>query len=92
MRSRRGMNPEKILPTMDDWEVFPRVATATALRAMAEGGGPPAAQRRGALPGGGSPDSPGPGDYPPDDGKQLDSQTAGGLGRGWSDEQRYKED
>lgn len=31
------MNPEKILPTMDDWEVFPRVATATALRAMAEG-------------------------------------------------------
>jgi len=32
-----GMNPEKILPTMDDWEVFPRVATATALRAMAEG-------------------------------------------------------
>ena len=32
-----GMNPEKILPTMDMWEVFPRVATATALKAIEEG-------------------------------------------------------
>jgi malate dehydrogenase (oxaloacetate-decarboxylating) len=32
-----GMNPEKILPTMDMWAVFPRVATATALKAIAEG-------------------------------------------------------
>lgn len=32
-----GMDPEKILPTMDMWEVFPRVATATALKAIEEG-------------------------------------------------------
>lgn len=32
-----GMNPEKILPTMDMWEVFPRVATATAMKAIEEG-------------------------------------------------------
>lgn len=32
-----GLNPEKILPTMDNWEVFPRVATAVALKAMEEG-------------------------------------------------------
>ncbi len=32
-----GMDPEKILPTMDMWEVFPRVATATAMKAMEEG-------------------------------------------------------
>ncbi len=32
-----GMNPELILPTMDMWEVFPRVATATAMKAIEEG-------------------------------------------------------
>jgi len=32
-----GMNPEMILPTMDMWEVFPRVATATAMKAIEEG-------------------------------------------------------
>ncbi|MDW7739525.1 MAG: NADP-dependent malic enzyme [Bacillota bacterium] len=32
-----GMNPEKILPTMDMWEIFPRVATATAMKAIEEG-------------------------------------------------------
>ncbi len=32
-----GMDPEKILPTMDMWEVFPRVATATAMKAIDEG-------------------------------------------------------
>ncbi|HHX87433.1 MAG TPA: NADP-dependent malic enzyme [Firmicutes bacterium] len=32
-----GMNPDIILPTMDMWEVFPRVATATALKAIEEG-------------------------------------------------------
>ena len=32
-----GMDPEKILPTMDMWEVFPRVATATAMKAIEEG-------------------------------------------------------
>ncbi len=32
-----GMDPEMILPTMDMWEVFPRVATATALKAIEEG-------------------------------------------------------
>lgn len=32
-----GMDPERILPTMDMWEVFPRVAVATALKAIEEG-------------------------------------------------------
>ncbi len=32
-----GMNPDKILPTMDMAEIFPRVATATALQAIEEG-------------------------------------------------------
>ncbi|MFY9504359.1 MAG: NADP-dependent malic enzyme [Dethiobacteria bacterium] len=32
-----GLNPEKILPSMDDEEIFPRVATATAMQAIAEG-------------------------------------------------------
>ncbi len=32
-----GMDSEKILPTMDMWEVFPRVATATAMKAVDEG-------------------------------------------------------
>ncbi len=31
------LNPEKIIPDMSDWETFPRVATATALKAIAEG-------------------------------------------------------
>ena len=32
-----GMDPETILPTMDMWEIFPRVAAATGLRAIEEG-------------------------------------------------------
>ncbi len=32
-----GKDPEKILPTMDMWEVFPRVATAAAMKAIEEG-------------------------------------------------------
>ena len=31
------LNPEKIIPDMSDWETFPRVATATALKAIEEG-------------------------------------------------------
>jgi malate dehydrogenase (oxaloacetate-decarboxylating) len=34
--AERGLHPDKILPTMDEWEVFPRVATATALQAVKE--------------------------------------------------------
>lgn len=30
----RGLTPERILPTMDDWEVFPRVAAAVAAEAQ----------------------------------------------------------
>ncbi|MEW5919645.1 MAG: malate dehydrogenase, partial [Bacillota bacterium] len=33
----KGLNPEAILPTMDNWEVFPSVATATAMQAIEEG-------------------------------------------------------
>jgi len=35
--AEKGLNPEEILPTMDNWEIFPRVATATALQAIKEG-------------------------------------------------------
>ncbi len=33
----RGIHEEKILPTMDEWEVYPRVAVATALQAQEQG-------------------------------------------------------
>jgi len=33
----KKLDPEKIIPDMSDWEVFPRVATATALKAIEEG-------------------------------------------------------
>jgi malate dehydrogenase (oxaloacetate-decarboxylating) len=35
--AEKGLNPEEILPTMDNWEVFPRVAAATAMQAIKEG-------------------------------------------------------
>ncbi len=34
--AEKGLNPEKILPTMDNWEFFPRVAAATAMKAIEE--------------------------------------------------------
>ena len=33
----RGLKAEYILPTMDEWEVVPRVAVATALKAQEQG-------------------------------------------------------
>ncbi len=33
----KGIHEDYILPTMEEWEVYPRVATATALQAIAEG-------------------------------------------------------
>lgn len=33
----RGINAASILPSMDDWEVYPRVATATAMKAQEQG-------------------------------------------------------
>ncbi|MFN0056375.1 MAG: NADP-dependent malic enzyme [Planctomycetales bacterium] len=33
----RGLSPERILPGMDEWEVVPRVATATAMKAQEQG-------------------------------------------------------
>lgn len=33
----RGLQEEKIIPTMDDWDVFPREATAVALKAIEQG-------------------------------------------------------
>ncbi len=35
--SEKRLNPEKILPVMDDREVYPRVAAATAMQAITEG-------------------------------------------------------
>lgn len=35
--AEKGLTPERILPTMEDWEVFPRVAAATAMQAINEG-------------------------------------------------------
>jgi len=32
-----GLSPERILPTMDDWEVFPREAVAVAMKAQEQG-------------------------------------------------------
>jgi malate dehydrogenase (oxaloacetate-decarboxylating) len=33
----RGLSDDRILPTMDDWEVYARVATVTALQARRQG-------------------------------------------------------
>jgi malate dehydrogenase (oxaloacetate-decarboxylating) len=33
----RGLGPERILPRMDEWEVFPRVAAVVAMKAQQEG-------------------------------------------------------
>jgi len=35
--SEEKLDPEKIIPDMSNWEVFPRVAVATALKAIEEG-------------------------------------------------------
>jgi malate dehydrogenase (oxaloacetate-decarboxylating) len=37
MAEDRGLDEEYILPTMDEWEVFPRVAAAVASKAVEEG-------------------------------------------------------
>ena len=37
MAVEKGMDAEHILPTMDDWEVFPREAAAVAAKAVEEG-------------------------------------------------------
>ena len=37
MAVEQGLNPEHILPTMDDWQVFPREAAAVAAKAVEEG-------------------------------------------------------
>jgi malate dehydrogenase (oxaloacetate-decarboxylating) len=37
MAEEKGLNPEYILPTMDEWEVFPREAAAVAAKAVEEG-------------------------------------------------------
>ncbi len=33
----KGLNPDYIIPNMDEWEVFPREATAVGMKAMEEG-------------------------------------------------------
>ena len=37
LAEERGLSSKNIIPTMDDWEVFPREATAVAEQAMASG-------------------------------------------------------
>jgi malate dehydrogenase (oxaloacetate-decarboxylating) len=37
MAEEQGLNPDRILPTMDDWEVFPREAAAVAMKAQEQG-------------------------------------------------------
>ena len=37
LAEERGLSAKTIIPTMDDWEVFPREATAVAEKAMASG-------------------------------------------------------
>ncbi len=37
MAEEKGLTPEYILPTMDEWEVFPREAAAVAVQAVEEG-------------------------------------------------------
>jgi malate dehydrogenase (oxaloacetate-decarboxylating) len=37
LAEERGLSPKNIIPNMDDWEVFPREATAVAEKAIEEG-------------------------------------------------------
>jgi malate dehydrogenase (oxaloacetate-decarboxylating) len=37
LAEEKGLNPEYILPNMDEWEVFPREAAAVAVKAVEEG-------------------------------------------------------
>jgi malate dehydrogenase (oxaloacetate-decarboxylating) len=37
MAEEKGLTPETIMPTMDDWEVFPREAAAVAMKAQEQG-------------------------------------------------------
>jgi malate dehydrogenase (oxaloacetate-decarboxylating) len=37
MAAEKGLNPEYILPTMDEWDVFPREAAAVAAKAVEQG-------------------------------------------------------
>ncbi len=37
MAAAKGLNPEYVLPTMDEWEVFPREAAAVATKAVEQG-------------------------------------------------------
>ena len=37
MAEKKGLSPEYILPTMDEWEVYPREAAAVAVQAIKEG-------------------------------------------------------
>jgi malate dehydrogenase (oxaloacetate-decarboxylating) len=37
MAQEKGLNPDYVLPTMDEWEVFPREAAAVATKAVEQG-------------------------------------------------------
>ncbi len=37
MAEKKGLNPDYILPNMDEWEVFPREAVAVAMKAQEQG-------------------------------------------------------
>jgi malate dehydrogenase (oxaloacetate-decarboxylating) len=37
MAQAKGLRPDYIMPTMDEWEVFPREAAAVALKAQEQG-------------------------------------------------------
>jgi len=37
MAAEKGLTPHYILPTMDEWQVFPREAAAVAVKAIEEG-------------------------------------------------------
>lgn len=37
MAEEKGLDPDYILPAMDEWEVFPREAAAVAVKAVEQG-------------------------------------------------------
>ncbi|MEK9164056.1 MAG: hypothetical protein AAB342_01740, partial [Chloroflexota bacterium] len=37
MAAEHGLSPDYILPTMDEWDVFPREAAAVAVKAVEQG-------------------------------------------------------
>ena len=75
----RGLDDDHIVPTMDDWEVFPREASAVGMKAQEQGVARLRHHARRALPEGQGHHPPGTGYGPFPDGQRIDPAGTGGV-------------